>query len=217
LRTRPRSPSPSRPLRVNVVSSDGLLRQSLRALECRFPILLVFSDGPLSASEADAYVVSAYDLKRVIDPSQGLSPGSPTSAPLVLAFGRGEHLRGAFLAGCDDYLKEPWEPDELAMRLERLARRREERRVAGGWELMGRRMKLPDGREVELSAHEAVVAGLLLANRGAVVSRRALSVALWGRLPPRPSRAVDMHISALRRKLGRDSISCVRGQGYVVD
>jgi two-component system OmpR family response regulator len=162
-------------------------------------------------------VVSAHDLRRVMARTEGLPAGSPAWAPLVLAFGRGEQLRGAFLAGCDDYLREPWEPDELAMRLERLARRREERRAAGGWELTGRRMRLPDGREVELSAHEAVVAGLLFANRGAVVSRRALSVALWGRPPSRPSRAVDMHVSALRRKLGRDSISCVRGQGYVVD
>jgi DNA-binding response OmpR family regulator len=164
--------------------------------------------------DADAYVVPVRDLRLLGDLVVPPLPGGP----LVIAYGPPELLRGAFLAGCDDYLKEPWAPDELETRLLKLAWGDEARRPAQGeYELEGRRVRFVDGREVLLSAHEAVVASLLLANRGAVVSRRALSFALWGRLPQRPSRAIDVHVSALRRKLGRVSISCVRGQGYLVD
>jgi two-component system OmpR family response regulator len=137
---------------------------------------------------------------------------------VVLAHGPAEHLRAAFLAGCADYLKEPWDPVELETRLLRVASisRTVAVSVAVGYELWGRTVHLPDGRTVGLSAHEAVVAGLLFGNLGEIVSRRTLAYALWGRQPTHPSRAVDMHVSALRRKLGRDLISCVRGQGYVV-
>ena len=38
----------------------------------------------------------------------------------VIGYGRPEHLRAAFLAGCEEYLKDPWNVVELACRLERL-------------------------------------------------------------------------------------------------
>ncbi len=195
---------------------DGLLRQRLAHLEGRSPLLYVHSREPLGPSDVDAYVVSVRDLHRLGGIVPRPEEPGPTP-PLVLAFGPGEHLRAAFLAGCADYLKEPWDPVELETRLLRVATAG--RRALGmslGYELQGRLVRLPDGREVTLSAHEAVVAGLLFANLGEIVSRRTLAFALWGRLPPQTSRAVDMHVSALRRKLGRDLISCVRGQGYVV-
>jgi DNA-binding response OmpR family regulator len=194
------------------------MRQRLAALERRSFLELRYSDEPTPGSETDAYVVAVKDLHRLVESSL-FSPAPSPSLPIVLAFGPREYLRAAFLAGCDDYLKEPWDPDELEARLDRLMRARAELRasVGGGYEIEGRMARLADGREVRLSAHEAVVAGLLITNRGVVVSRRALSYALWGRLPQHPTRALDMHVSALRKKLGRDSISCVRGQGYVVD
>jgi len=197
------------------VSADGLARQRLASLESRPTFRINHSREPLGPRDVDVYVVDVRDLHRL---SGRLSPVDPGLAvPLVIAFGPGEHLRAAFLAGCADYLKEPWDLVEVEARLDRvLYARTETAGAAWGFVLEGRELRLPDGRSVRLSAHEAVVAGLLFANRGVIVSRRALAFALWGRIPPETSRAVDMHVSGLRRKVGRDLISCVRGQGYVV-
>jgi hypothetical protein len=215
LRTRPPSHNPSRPLRVDVLAGDGLLRERLALVERRSALSFRHIDAPAPGELPDVYLVPVRGLRRLCE-SGGLRL-SP-DAPPVVAFGSPELLRGAFLAGCGDYLREPWDADELEARLLRLALLRGDRSPSrfGPYVLEGRRLRLPDGREELLSAHEAVVAGLLLANRGEVVSRRALSYALWGMVRGR-SRAVDMHISGLRKKIGRDSISCIRGQGYIVD
>ncbi len=188
------------------------MRQRLAILSRRSFLVFRYTDTLEPAADTDAWVVPVREL-------QGLAERRTVSPPFLLAFGPGECLRSAFLAGCDDYLREPWDPEELEARVLRLVglRARGHGPGGGGYELDGRTMRLPDGREVRLSAHEAVVAGMLFANRGVVVSRRALSYALWGRVPQGPSRAIDVHVSALRRKLGLPAISCVRGQGYLVD
>jgi len=193
------------------------LVESLGLLERRAPFTFTVSEAPLSPGETDAYVLGVRDL-HLVTPDPAASHVSPDD-PVIVACGPPELLRPAFLAGCADYLREPWNVDELEARLDRALRLREARIVesGAGIELAGRRVRLPDGREVELSAREAVVAGLLFRNSGSVVSRRALSFALWGRMPQPQSRAVDMHVSSLRRKLGGNLIACVRGQGYVVE
>lgn len=195
------------------------MRQRLALMSRRATLVFRYHDGLEAAADSDACVVSVRDLEGFANRQGGGSFASPWERPLLIAFGPAECLRAAFLAGCDDYLREPWDPEELEARVERLASSRAVRRAAmgGRCELVGRMAVLSDGREVRLSAHEAVVARLLFANRGAVVSRRTLAFALWGRALDGPSRAIDVHVSALRKKLGRESISCVRGQGYLVD
>jgi hypothetical protein len=197
------------------------MRQRLAILSQRSTLVFRYHDALDAAADADACVVPVRELEVLaLSRDRDLaSAQAPALGPLLLAYGPPECLRAAFLAGCDDYLREPWDPEELEARLARLVGRRESRRVAMGGRcvLEGRTVRFSDGTEVRLSAHEAVVAGLLFANRGAVVTRRALAFALWGRALEGPSRAIDVHVSALRRKLGRGSISCVRGQGYLVD
>lgn len=192
------------------------MRQRLALLSGRSLLVFRYTETLEPAPDTDVWVVPARELRGLVE-RETLHPGA--AAPFLLAFGSGESLRSAFLAGCDDYLREPWDPEELEARVLRLVRHRGRGRAPAGddYELDGRTMRLPDGREVRLSAHEAVVADLLFTNRGVVVSRRALSFALWGRVIEGPSRAIDVHVSALRRKLGRPAISCVRGQGYLVD
>jgi DNA-binding response OmpR family regulator len=147
----------------------------------------------------------------------------------VLAWGTVEHLRAAFLAGCDDYLREPWNAVELTCRLERL--RAAERPAAGPsgtysftWgELQLRDLTVcspADCRSLSLPEHRILV--VLLRHRGAAVSREVLRYAAWGRTADRTSRAVDVHVSSLRRKilgLFPQSAGCLRslrGTGYTL-
>ena len=77
-----------------------------------------------------------------------------------------------------------------------------------------------------LSVAEARLLDMLLYNAGRVTGREALFYRLWGRLPDAPSRVVDVHVAALRRKCriaggdgaagGGLTITAVRGEGYLL-
>ncbi|ANH67376.1 winged helix-turn-helix domain-containing protein [Mitsuaria sp. 7] len=70
-----------------------------------------------------------------------------------------------------------------------------------------------EGVPVPLSGRQIDLLGVLVAHRGAVVSKNELLNRVW------PGQAVEennaaVHVSALRRALGRESIATVAGQGY---
>jgi hypothetical protein len=136
------------------------MRQRLAILSRRSFLVFRYTDTLEPATDTDAWVVPVREL-------QGLAKRRTVPPPFLLASGPGDCLRSAFLAGCDDYLREPWDPEELEARVLRLVGHLAGGHApgGGGYELDGRTMRLPDGREVRLSAHEAVVAGLLFANR----------------------------------------------------
>ena len=74
-----------------------------------------------------------------------------------------------------------------------------------------------DDRLVELSARELSLAEILLRNRGNVLSREQLLSHVWGFDFDPGSNVVDVYIGYLRKKLGSDFVTTVRGFGYRVD
>ena len=93
----------------------------------------------------------------------------------------------------------------------------------GGVRLRGTTLHGPGGA-VALSVVEARLLDMLLNNAGRVTSREALFYRLWGKLPTERSRAIDVHVAALRRKCrtacgtaaGGLTITAVRGEGYLL-
>ena len=149
-----------------------------------------------------------------------LAPDGRLALP-VLAYGPEQGLAGALLRGCVDYLRDPWTLTELELRVSRwLEGRPAARRFGGGLRLDGTTLQGPAGA-VALSVAETRLLGMLLDNAGRVTSREALFYRLWGRQPYAPSRVVDVHVAALRRKCRRAggrglTISAVRGEGYLL-
>jgi DNA-binding response OmpR family regulator len=171
---------------------------------------LLASGEPLPAGEADLWIVPAENAAEAVAAARG--------AP-VIAHGPPSLLRAAFLAGAVDYLREPWTPEELAVRaaavLERVAGL-----GSGGVRLEGTRLRGPRGT-AELTGHQAAALRLLASRPGVPVGRSALAWAITGRPPAPGSRGVDMHVAALRAKLARVAlpgggprIRAVRGRGY---
>ena len=157
------------------------------------------SQGVTRIPDCDAIVIPAATVGSLRD-------GTRWSAAVVVAFGPIEALPLALAMGADDFLREPWSTDELFARVR--ARR-------GHATLL----------EVENGALSPVrrrLLGALLHHRGRVVPRKALE-ALLPRRGGRGSRAVDVHVSAIRKEISQTHsalakcvIESVQGEGYVL-
>ncbi|MDQ7246819.1 response regulator transcription factor [Dongia sedimenti] len=122
-------------------------------------------------------------------------------------------------AGADDYLVKPFDLDELTARVAAVARR------ASGdpapvirlgeleIDLTGRELKR-NGRRIDITGREWAVLDQLLSRRNRIVTKEQFEEALYPFGAEIESNAIEVHISRLRKKLGRTLIETVRGVGY---
>lgn len=149
--------------------------------------------------------------------------------PVLMLTARGEdfdRIIGLEL-GADDYLAKPFNPRELAARIRAILRRAEAAATPGpsgeaplvvnGVELdASRRSVSRGGREIELTTIEFDILQALMRAAGRVLSRDDLMERLYQRKATPFDRAIDVHVSHLRRKLEVEGpvIKTVRGIGY---
>ncbi|ACM32927.1 response regulator [[Acidovorax] ebreus] len=122
-------------------------------------------------------------------------------------------------AGADDYLVKPYDPDELLARLRAVERRRSGAASAllqlPGLSIdLGRMAVQLDGQAVELTAKEWAVLRVLAQRPDRIHPRESLLDALYGLDADASSNTLEVFISNLRRKIGRERIQTLRGLGY---
>jgi two-component system OmpR family response regulator len=121
-------------------------------------------------------------------------------------------------AGADDYLVKPFALEELAARVRAVIRRssgNETRKQLGRVEvdLTGRAVWL-DGLTVDLTGREWTLLEALVLRTGRIVSKLELESLVIGLEGDVNSNLLEVYISKLRHKLGRELIETVRGLGY---
>ena len=122
-------------------------------------------------------------------------------------------------AGADDYLVKPFAPEELAARLRAVSRRMAgtggERIDFGAFQVDLTAKTVWQGpTRVELTAREWALLEALVLRPGRIVSRSDLDALVIGQDAEVCSNVLEVHVSNLRRKLGRGFIETVRGLGY---
>ena len=141
--------------------------------------------------------------------------------PVIILTARGEtHDTVAGLdGGADDYVAKPFRIEELVARIR--ARLRKDNSPAktllwaGGSALDLRTRRLSAaGEEHELTAREFALAEVFFRNPRRVLTREQLLSRVWGYDHDPGSNVVDVYVGYLRRKLGDERITTIRGMGY---
>jgi len=153
-----------------------------------------------------------------------------SNVPVVMLTARGDDIDRivGLELGADDYVPKPCTPRELAARLRAILRRVQPVDSAGadGPIVVGPLRLWPGTRQAEwhdaplpLTSTEFSLLEALARKAGQVVDKSELSETALGRPLARFDRAIDVHVSSLRQKLGprpdgSSWIGTVRGRGY---
>ncbi|REK08208.1 MAG: DNA-binding response regulator [Planctomycetota bacterium] len=124
--------------------------------------------------------------------------------------------------GADDYLVKPFQLAELFARLRALIRRsngQANSAIEIGDVVIDVRSRSvsQNGKAVALTAREYGLVELLALHRGEVVTRTQMYDHLFDENEDSLSNLLDVHVSNIRRKLGKDFIETRRGLGYIID
>ncbi len=150
---------------------------------------------------------------------------STAALPIVMVTAKGaevDQLVG-LTVGADDYIAKPFSTKILLARIEAVLRR------AGGTQQAGKAMAmgaievhtdthevLVDGEPVKLTLTEFRLLSALIAAGGKVLSRSVLMARAMGPGITVTERTIDVHITSVRRKLGKHAgvVKTIRGVGY---
>ncbi|MBX3315516.1 MAG: response regulator [Phycisphaeraceae bacterium] len=153
------------------------------------------------------------------------SEAATAKLPVIMLTAKSEEVDQVvgLTVGADDYVTKPFSVKVLMARVESLLRRsrgptqdRQTLEIQGVQLDLGTHEATVDGEPVKLTVTEFRLLVSLLQANGRVLSRSALMARAMGPGITVTERTIDVHVTAIRKKLGRWShlVKTVRGVGY---
>ncbi|MBU1669006.1 response regulator transcription factor [bacterium] len=185
---------------------NGLEAEELVYKE-KFDLLLLDVNVPL---------LNGFELIKELRASNNLTP-----VIFITSMNTPQNVEKGFALGADDYLKKPFEMIELKARIENIRRHfkidessliqiKDEVRYDSAKYLL-----YLGAKEEKLSKKEGEFLAYFLHNRAKVISNDELMVNVWSyETSPTPA-TIRTYIKNLRRLLGEETITTIRGVGYV--
>jgi len=190
-----------------------------------------FAVDPVSSlHSADAAVrVSTYDavlLDLYLPDGDGMdwlrrmrARGNTTPVIIMTARDQISDRIAGLQNGADDYVVKPFDVQELLARMGAVLRRTQG--VAINWievgdlalDLQGRRAHI-NKQDIDLTAKEWAVLEKLASRPGSIVNKEALDQALYSFDDEVGSNTLEVYISRIRKKIGKQRVETVRGLGY---
>ena len=214
---------------IAVVEDDESIREMLRYyFQSVGYTVRAYESGEALFEDAGQPLPLMYILDIMLPGMDGLEilrrlrEGRETSeVPVIMLTARSAEMDrvSGLENGADDYVVKPFGIMELQARVKAVLRRTQRRgdRVltCGDLEIdPAAREVRKGGKLVELTFKEFELLRLLCTRRGVALTRDEILQAVWDYDYTGETRTVDMHVKALRQKLGEDVITTVRGVGY---
>lgn len=151
--------------------------------------------------------------------------------PVLMLTAKGEEIDRVIglELGADDYLPKPFSDRELLARIRAILRRTQSKTKDHNSSsikyqdieiFIGKQEAYREGELMELTGTEFGLLSLFIQKPGEVISKEELSLEVLGKRLAPFDRAIDMHVSNLRKKLspspeGKPRIKTLRGRGYL--
>jgi len=180
----------------------------------------------LSLSEENSYDLYIFDINvpdgdgiSLLKQVRGFSDETPTI--FITAFHDTKYLKEAFESGANDFIKKPFDLEELAQRIENIKRHfglSSLVEIASGIEFdTQNHIVKKDDSSQHLSSKESACLHYLYKNRHRVVSVDEMLQNLWEYDEMPSGDAVRTLIKELRKYVGKEHILNIRGEGYRFD
>ncbi|KJS56763.1 transcriptional regulator [Streptomyces rubellomurinus subsp. indigoferus] len=217
-------------MRVLLVEDDEPVAESLRRGLVRYGFEVSWvTTGAAALAEADPYDLVLLDLG--LPDTDGLDVCRALrrrgDVPIIVISARSDETDRVvgLEIGADDYVSKPFGVREVVARIRAVLRRARpaEQQAAAGPDRYGPRLAVDrraarvrlDGAELPLTPKEYDLLAFLTEEPGALMSREQIMEAVWDANWFGPTKTLDVHVAALRRKLaGAVAIEAVRGVGF---
>jgi DNA-binding response OmpR family regulator len=144
--------------------------------------------------------------------------GDETPAIFITSLKEMKDLSRGFLVGADDYLRKPFEIEELLYRIHALLKRRGDEKIIKIDESfvldLKRKRLYKDGEEVDLKLKDIQLLSLLLKNRGKVVTKEMILETIWTSDEEPSFGAIRVYVNHLKKVFPKEWIKNIRGIGY---
>ena len=127
-----------------------------------------------------------------------------------------DDLQEGYKSGCDDYLKKPFELEELYLRIQKFLHRNSKKKVEfenGVYFDCEQNLLYQNDKLLPLTNKENELLSILIENKGRYLTLEDISYRLWGYEEPSFA-SLRVYVKNLRIYVGKDRIKTKRGLGY---